>query len=195
MTKSTPDAVENSLKSALGDFRGRASKVKEAHRAAREDLLNDPMTSELAKKEHLERLDTQTRGALDAIKAEQLSYVKGLRDSLDSELRGNQPSDANSVLLRRDAADRARRIADEVEAIAVLGDAARSGDDSLANAVGFRARQAGWNDALDSYRQVQPQNADAAAALAVVEGLDRDPGYNLSNQITYSAPSSEAVAR
>ena len=52
-----------------------------------------------------------------------------------------------------------------------------------------RARQSGWVDALHEYRQTQPQSADTAAALAVVEGLDRDTGYNLSNQITYAAPS------
>lgn len=144
MSKSTPDAIERDLKWSLNAFKERAAAVKEAHRAARQDLLNDPMTSDLAKKEHLETLDKQTRGKLDGIKEEQLSYVRSLRDKLDRELRGNQPSDANSVLLRRDAADRARRITNEAEAVAVLGDAVRSGDDSLAHAVGYRARQSGW---------------------------------------------------
>ena len=63
-----------------------------------------------------------------------------------------------------------------------------SGDDSLAHAVGYRARQPGWVDALDAYQAAQPSAADTAAALAGVEELDRDPGYNLSNQITYAEP-------
>lgn len=33
------------------------------------------------------------------------------------ELRGNQPSDANSVLLRRDAAARARRLTNATDAL------------------------------------------------------------------------------
>ena len=96
--------------------------------------------------------------------------------------------DVNSVLLRRDAADRARRVTDEAEALAVLGDADRSGDDSLAHAVGHRARQAGWVDTLDAYQEARPGSADSAVALAFVEGLATDPGYNLANGITYSAP-------
>ena len=188
MSKSTPDAVERDLKASLSGFKERAFAVKEADSAARKALRNDPMTSDLAKKEHLDALRKQTRSQLDAIRSEQEAYVSGLHNKLERELLGNQPSDANSVLLRRDAADRARRIKDEAEALAVLSDAGRSGDDSLANAVGYKARQSGWVGALDSYRQVQPDSADSAAALAVVEGLSRDTGYNLSNQITYSAP-------
>lgn len=188
MSKSTPSGVEQDLKSSLNAFKDRALAVKEDYRSKRQDILRDERLSKEAKTADLADLDLEVRGKLDGIKAEQESYVKGLRDKLDRELRGTQPTDANSVLLRRDAADRARRIKDESEAVAVLGDAARSGDDSLAHAVGYRARQSGWTDALDAYRLAQPESADSAAALAVVEGLDRDTGYNLSNQITYASP-------
>ncbi|WP_347756813.1 hypothetical protein [Agrococcus sp. ProA11] len=193
MSKYTASGVEKSIQSSIAGFKARATVTKEAHRSERQSILNDVMTSDLAKQEHLEALDKQTRGKLDAIRGEQEAYVSGLRTSVERELLGHQPTDANSVLLRRDAADRARRIDDEAEALAVLGDAVRSGDDSLAHAVGYRARQSGWVDALDAYRLAQPQSADAAAALAVVEGLERDTGYNLANQITYSAPFSESV--
>jgi hypothetical protein len=189
MPKSTPDGVERDLKSSLSGFKDRALAAKEAHRSARQAIRDDSMKSDLAKKTDFDNLDKQTRSALDSIKAEQEAYVSGLRDRLDQELRGNQPTDANSVLLRRDAADRARRITDEAEALAVMGDAARSGDASLAHAVGYRARHSGWVDALDAYKHVQPESADTASALAVVEGLSRDTGYNLSNQITYAEPS------
>lgn len=191
MPKYTASGVENDLKSKISAFKDRALAVKEAHRSARQDLLNDPMTSDLAKREHLETLDKQTRSKLVSIREEQESYVRGLRDKLDQELRGSQLTDANSVLLRRDAADRARRITDEREALSVLGDAVRGGDESLAHAVGYRARQSGWIDALDAYGQAQPGSADVAVALAFVEGLATDPGYNLSNGITYAAPTAE----
>jgi hypothetical protein len=188
MTKTTPATLERDLTYTLAAFKEEATGVKHAHRAAKEAITKDPMLSDLAKRERTDELRTQTRAKLDGIKAKQQTYVKDLRAKVERELLGSQPSDANSVLLRRDAADRARRITDEKEALAVLEDATRGGDDSLAHAVGYRARNSGWINALDAYREAQPGAADSATALAKLESLDRDPAYNFANQITYSAP-------
>ena len=46
----------------------------------------------------------------------------------------------------------------------------------------------GATDALDVYREAHPRTADSAPALAVLEALSPDPGYNLATGITYSAP-------
>lgn len=187
--KSTPAGVERELESRLNRFKEQAATLKDAHRAARQKIQDDPMLSGLAKQTRIADLNKETRAKLDALRGEQESYVKGVRSRLEKELAGNQPTDASGVLLRRDAADRARKIADEAEALSVLTDAARGGDDTLADAVGFRARHAGWANVNDAYREARPGAADSAVALAFVEGLDSDPGYNLANQITYSAPS------
>lgn len=186
--KSTPASVERDLQTKLNGFKERAASVKDAHRETRRKILDDPMTSDLAKRELIDELKVSTRAKLDALKGEQESYISGLRSTLERELAGNQPTDASSVLLRRDAADRARKIADEAEALSVLADAARGGDDTLADAVGYRARHAGWVNALDAYQQARPGAADSAVALAFVEGLATDPGQNLANQITYADP-------
>ncbi|MBM7025044.1 hypothetical protein [Clavibacter zhangzhiyongii] len=188
MTKTTPATLERDLSYTLGAFKEEATAVKHAHRAARQEILNDPMLSDLAKREKTADLNTQTRAELDGIKAKQQTYVKDLRVKVERELLGSQPSDANSVMVRRDAADRARRIADPTEALAVLQDATRGGDATMAHAVGHRARGAGWDDVLDAYREAQPGGADSATALAKLESLDRDPSYNFANQITYAAP-------
>ena len=187
--KSTPSGVERELESRLSRFKEQAASLKDAHRAARQKIQDDPMLSGLAKQTRIAGLNKETRAKLDALRGEQESYVKGVRSRLERELAGNQPTDASSVLLRRDAADRARKIVDEAEALSVLADAVRGGDDTLADAVGFRARHAGWANVNDAYREARPQAADSAVALAFVEGLDSDPGYNLANQITYAAPS------
>jgi hypothetical protein len=188
MSKTTPNSLERDLTYTFAAFKERATEVKHAHRAARQEIQGDPMLSDLAKRERTEELNTQTRKALSDMRAEQQTYVKDLRTKVERELLGTQPMDAQSVLLRRDAADRARRIADEKEALAVLEDATRSGDDSLAHAVGYRARNSGWINALDAYREAQPGSADTATALAKLESLDRDPSYNFANQMTYAAP-------
>lgn len=193
MAKATPATIERDLKSSLGRFKERAAEIKDAHRKTYKRIVDDVMASELAKRQRIADLDVATRGKLDALRAEQDRYIASVRSKLEGELIGYQASDANSVLLRRDAADRARKITDEEEALAVLRDAARGGDDSLADAVGYRARQTGWIDALDAYKEIRPQSADSAAALAFVEGLASDTGYNLSNQITFSAPANETA--
>ena len=186
--KSTPSGVERELESRLSRFKEQAASLKDGHRAARQMIQDDPMLSALAKQTRIADLNKETRAKLDTLRGEQQSYVKGVRSRLEKELAGDQPTDASSVLLRRDAADRARKITDEAEALSVLADACRGGDETLADAVGHRARHAGWVDALDVYKVARPGAADSAIALAFVESLGTDPGYNLANQITYSAP-------
>ena len=188
MAKSTPNSVERSLSSALDSFITRAIEVKTAHTASSQSIRDDDMRSDIAKREHRAELLTRTRSQLDGIKAEQVAYIEWLHTKLEHELRGNQPTDANSVLLRRDATDRARKITSERDALEVLADATRSGDATMAHALGYRARQSGWVDVLDAYKVSQPESADAAAALAVVENLSTDRNFSLSNSMAYSSP-------
>ncbi|AZH79153.1 MULTISPECIES: hypothetical protein [Microbacterium] len=188
MAKHTAASVETSLPKAQSGYKERASAVKAAHDSTKQAIKADPMTSDLAKKDKLEALDKDTRAKLDAIKDEQVTYEKGLRDTIERELRGNQPADANSVLLRRDAADRVRKITDKQEAMDILQDALANSDESMAHAIGTRARNAAWLDVAEAYQAAYPATADSAAALAYVEANTSGAAYNLSNQITYSAP-------
>ncbi|MEV8174965.1 hypothetical protein [Microbacterium sp. NPDC079176] len=188
MAKYTAASVETSLPKAQAGFKERAIAVKAAHNSTKQTIKADPMTSDLAKRDKLEALTNDTRSQLDAIKAEQLSYEASLRSSLESQLRGNQPADANSVLLRRDAADRVRRIQDKQEAQDVLNDALANGDESMAHAIGTRARNSAWLDVADVYQAAYPDTADTASALSFVEANTSGGAYNLSNSATYSSP-------
>lgn len=188
MSKSTAASVESALPTALAGFKDRAAAVKDAHRVARKAIQDDKMTSDLAKRGKLDGLNVGTRAKLDAIKAEQDSYVSGLRSKIEKELRGDQPSDASSVLLRRDAADRARKLTDKNEALEVLQDAIANGDAEMADAIGTRARNLTWLDVSDVYQAAHPDTADSAAALSYVEANTSGVAYNLSNQMTYAAP-------
>lgn len=189
MTKHTPASVEKSLGSKLLGFKEDANAVKQARTLAVRAIKDDPMRSDLAKKTALEDLSRQTRSQLDAVRGKQDWYVKSLREEIARELCGDQPTDANSVLLRRDAADRARKLADQNEAMTVLQDAIFNGDDSLAHAIGGRARNAAWLGVAEAYQAAHPSTADSAQALAIVEANTSGAAYNLSNGITYSAPS------
>ena len=178
--------VEKDLKAKIEGFQARAGALKEEHRVKAQAIRQDGRLTQEAKQDDLAKLVEQTNNAIRAIKDEQRAYVSRVQSDIEHAVRGSQPTDANSVLLRRDAADRARKIATEKDAIDMLNDAARSGDESLAHAVGYRARNSGWTDALEVYREVQPTGAENATALAAVENLSTDVGYNLSNQISYA---------
>lgn len=188
MSKHTAASVETSLPQAQAGFKERAIAVKAAYNATKQAIKADPMTSDLAKKDKLEALTKDTRSKLDAIKDEQLTYEKSLRDTLETQLRGNQPADANSVLLRRDASDRVRKIADKGEALEALNDAIYNGDESMAHAIGTRARNAVWLDVAEVYQGAFPATADTASALSFVEANTSGAAYNFSNSATYSSP-------
>lgn len=188
MAKHTAASVETTLPKAQSGYKERASAVKASHDVAKQAIKADQMTSDRAKKDKLEAIAKDTRSKLDAIRDEQVIYEKGLRDTIERQLRGDQPADANSVLLRRDASARVRKITDKQEALDALNDAIYNGDDAMAHAVGTRARNAAWLDVAEVYQGAYPATADTAAALAYVEANTSGAAYNLSNQITYSAP-------
>lgn len=188
MTKTTAASVEKTLRSSLEGFKARAAAAKEEHKTLRKAITDDLMQSDLAKDGDYKALNDATRAKLASIRSEQDTFIKGLHDKVEGELRGAQPTDANSVLLRRDASDRVRKITDKQEAMEVLQDALANGDTTLAHAVGTRARNTGMGTVADAYRDAFPDTANSAAALATIENLTNDGAYNLANQITYSAP-------
>lgn len=187
--KSTALSVEQGLDSALKSFKEQASAVKKDHDTARKAIKEDVKTSDLGKKEKLEALRQQTSSKLAALKSEQQDYIKGLRDKVERELRGDQPADASAVLLRRDAADRTRKLTDKREAMELLNDAIANGDQTLAHALGTRARATGMFDVAEAYKAAFPGTADSAEALAHIEGLSGDMAFNVSNSMTFSPPS------
>lgn len=189
MTKTTAAYVEKTLHTTLEGFKARAATVKAEHAAQRKAITDDLMKSDLAKDLDYKALNDATRAKLASIRGEQDSFVAGLHTKVEAELRGQQPTDANSVLLRRDASDRVRKITDKKEAMEVLQDALANGDTTLAHAIGTRARNTGMGAVTEVYRDAFPETADSAAALATIENLTGDGAYNLANQITYSAPS------
>jgi len=186
--KLTAAGVERDLNAKLFGFKESAAQVKAAHKEAREAILNDPMTSDLAKDQLLDALKADTRAKLDGLRADQSAHIAGLKSTLEKQVRGTQATDAASVVSRRDAADRARRIEDKDEAMAVLNDAIANGDADMAHAIGNRARNTGMFGVAEAYTAAFPDTSDSAAALAYVEEVSTGPAFNVANSATFSAP-------
>ncbi|MCZ4301342.1 hypothetical protein [Microbacterium oxydans] len=186
--KITAASIERDFPAARQRFKDQAAQVKEAHHAARKAIQDDPMTSDLAKRGKLDALKAETRSKLDALRSEQDAYVKNLRDQVEKEFRGSRPTDANSVLLRRDASDRARRIIEQQDALDVLRDAIANDDADLAHAVGNRARHTGMTRVVEEYTAAYPDTADSAQALSYLDANASGAAWNLDNGITFAAP-------
>ena len=187
MSKTTTASVERDLLASLQGFKDRANAAREAYQSQRQDILRDERLSDAAKTGDLAKLSEAITTQLASIKADQDAYVSGLKSKIEKELRGNQPADANSVLLRRDASDRARKL-DRKEAMEVLQDAISNGDAEMAHAVGQKARNLAWLDVAEAYTAAHPDTADSAAALAHVEANTSGAAWNLSNGISFAAP-------
>lgn len=188
MAKSTPLSVQNQLTSRIHGYHDRGKAIKESYYSARKEILNNDRLSPGAQHDDLAKLTEKVSEQLKGILEEQRSYIDGLKSSLEKELRGNQPSDANSVLLRRDASERARKIDNEKDALAALHDAVSNGDESMAHAIGTRARQSGWFNVAEAWQAAHPSTAGVAEALAYVEDATSGGAFNLSNSMAYSDP-------
>lgn len=187
MSKSTPLSVQNAFNSALKNSQESAAHVKEAHRIAYKMIKEDSRRSDAAKRDDLDALKADTRAKLNALEESQQTFVKGLRDKVEKELRGNQPADAASVVSRRDAADRARKL-DQHDALEVLRDSIAGNDADLAHAIGVKARNSGWVDVAEEWSAAHPDTAGSAEALNYLDENGSGAGYNLFNSVTFSAP-------
>lgn len=188
MTKYTPLSVQNELTSKVHAFHDRAKAAKESYYAARKEILDNDRLSPGAQHDDIAKLTEKVADQLKGILEEQQRFVDGLKASIEKQLRGDQPSDANSIMLRRDAADRVRKLADEREALTMLADAIHNGDDTLQHAIGHVGRQKAWLNVRDAYQAAQPETADIAMALAYVEDATSDVGYRMGNSMAYSQP-------
>lgn len=186
--KHTPLGVQNELTGKIHGFHGQANAIKKAYYEKRQAILRDDRLSDAAKTADLAELATATGAQLKSIRGEQEAYVSGLTSTLAKELSGNQPTDANSIMLRRDASERARKIETERDALAALRDAVHNDDESMAHAIGTRGRDNGWPDVADAWKAAHPSTAGVAEALHYVESYTTSGAYNLANSMAFSSP-------
>lgn len=189
MSKSTPLSVQNAFNDKLKASQAQADAIKAAHRAASQSIKDDTTLSPTGKRQKLDALNYDTMTKIAALKDSQESFLKGLRDKVEKEFRGSQPTDAASVVSRRDAADRARKITDKREALEVLQDAIAGNDADFAHALGVKARSNGWVDAAEVYTGAYPDTAGSAEALDYLDSNGPGtPAYNMLSSMTFNAP-------
>jgi hypothetical protein len=105
----------------------------------------------------------EAQGALDQLRQAEVDTLTTRRSQLQRRMFGHQGSaDAQTVIARRDANDRAAKLDDPRVAQDALRTAQMEGDDLMAQAIAARAAQNGWSDVLGSYAGGRPGFEEAA---------------------------------
>ncbi|MEH0553421.1 hypothetical protein [Streptomyces sp. B21-101] len=101
--------------------------------------------------------------ALEQLRQAEVDSINTRRSQLQRRMFGHQgTADAQTVIARRDANDRAAKLDNPRTAGELLATAQMEGDDLMAQAIATRAAQSGWNDVLGSYAGDRPGFQQAA---------------------------------
>ncbi|MEV5353275.1 hypothetical protein [Streptomyces sp. NPDC052693] len=105
----------------------------------------------------------EAQGALDQLRQAEVDSLTTRRTQLQRRMFGHEgTADANTVIARRDANDRAAKLDDPRIAQEALHTAQMEGDALMAQAIATRAAQYGWSDVLGAYAGDRPGFQEAA---------------------------------
>lgn len=115
-----------------------------------------------------------------------LDHVTSERNRLSRKLFGYEgEADPNTVIVRRDAADRAAKLTEPHEAQRALDRAMAHGDMHLAQAIAGQAQAYMWTDVVSSYLTARPEAGEAARQLNELPDPN-DGVWSIQHAITYS---------
>ncbi|MFS4506917.1 hypothetical protein ACMA46_11825 [Clavibacter sp. Sh2141] len=146
--------------------------------AAEQAIRADTRLTPEARNEDIRRLHAQTQAELDALRAkgdtQKDARIRELRLDLTSRsvLEGVDPS---LTISYRDAFERAARLQDEPEAVALMAQASDSRDIPLERAILSRAYDQRWSEAINTYTAAHPVFLDRAEEL-----------WSLTNPVAFS---------
>jgi hypothetical protein len=99
----------------------------------------------------------EAQGALEQLRQAEVDSINTRRSQLQRRMFGHQgTADAQTVIARRDANDRAAKLDNPRVAAEMLQTAQMEGDTLMAQAIATRAAQAGWGDVLGAYSADRP---------------------------------------
>ncbi|GAA3037050.1 hypothetical protein [Streptomyces glomeratus] len=119
--------------------------------------------SDHAKKVMAAKAYTEAQGAMDKLRQQEVDAIEGRREALQRKMFGrDNVADAQTVIARRDANDRAAKLDNPRLAAEQLQTALREGDTTMAQAIAQRANEWGWSDVLGTYADTRPGFREAA---------------------------------
>ncbi|MEW2253718.1 hypothetical protein [Streptomyces sp. NPDC047869] len=106
---------------------------------------------------------TEAQGAMDRLRQQEVDAIEGRREALQRKMFGREnAADAQTVIARRDANDRAAKLDNPRVAAEQLQTALREGDTTMAQAIAQQAAAWDWSDVLNTYADTRPGFREAA---------------------------------
>lgn len=161
-------------------------------------LINERLASEVerinssrslsaeAKQIGIARAYREARDRITAMRQEEADRVTSERAKLSRRLFGHEgTADAQTVIVRRDASDRAAKLTGPEEAEAALRRAEADGDAHLAQAIAKQSYANGWADVVQTWFAANPQAGETAEQLQSLPDPN-DGVWRMKQAITYS---------
>ncbi len=168
LTTTGVTAAQQQLAGQIEQIRGRRELSAEAKRIA------------------IARVYREARDSITAMRQEAEEQVRGERTKLHRKLFGYEgEADVQTVIARRDAADRASKLDDPHAAETALRKAEMHGDTHMAQAIAAHAQEQAWGTVLDTYVSSRPEAAATAEALHALPNPD-DGMWRMEQAMTYS---------
>lgn len=138
----------------------------------------------------------EAQAQLEQVRQAEVDSINRQRAGLERRMFGQQGNaDANTVIARRDANDRAAKLEDPQTAADALKRAQMEGDNLMAQAIATRAAQSGWGDVLGTYAADRPGFAEYAQEYnELPDPTDMEWNFRHTGQFIPVAPSSLANA-
>ena len=142
--------------------------------------------SDEAKRIGVARAYREARDTINSMRQAETDRIEGARTKLSRQLFGHVgEADAQTVIIRRDAADRAAKLTNRVDADRALKLAEANGDSHMAQAIAAHAQAHMWGEVVGTYLASRPQATAAAEELSSLPDTS-DPGWRMGQAITYS---------
>lgn len=126
-------------------------------------IENSRTYSDHAKRVMSAKAYKEAQGALDRLRQQEVDAIEGRREALHRKMFGRENvADAQTVIARRDANDRAAKLDNPRVAAEQLQTALRQGDTTMAQAIAQQAADWGWSDVLNAYADTRPGFREAA---------------------------------
>lgn len=124
------------------------------------EIRKDPTLSEDGRRARIARSYVDATERMNRLRGELDTAVNAERNRLEKRAFGPGTVDPLERLQHRDAMERANRLGNQEEAIALLNQARISGDDALGRAVMYKANAKHWSEAINTWEAASPGTVD-----------------------------------
>lgn len=143
-------------------------------------IRNDPTLSEDGRRALIARSYVDATERMNRLRGELDTAVNAERNRLEKRAFGPGTVDPLERMQHRDAMERANRLGNQEEAIALLNQARISGDDALGRAVMYKANAKHWTDAINTWEAAAPGTVDLLSQMGDL------PNDHLSNVAAFA---------